>query len=64
MDYEKIMDVLKTIKNICKNSICCENCIFYKYDKLLNTKCGLENVPKDWKIKKSQKILLVVKVFK
>lgn len=61
MDYEKIIEALKTIKEVCiKSSDCCETCSFFK-----DEDCEInETSPALWDIKEPDEIKPIIKVFK
>ena len=50
MNLNKIIESLKTIQEICEASDC-QRCVFYKYNRLFDTNCGLKIIPQDWEIK-------------
>lgn len=61
MDYEKIIDALKTIKEVCEESPCCKKCILSADD---NNHCIIEKItPGDWEIKNAEEIEQI-KIFK
>ena len=63
MDYEKIIESLKNIKEVCKKSGVCEHCILQ--DPIAPLLCAVtgDKVPADWDIKEPEEIQSI-KVFK